>query len=163
MLLIHVRPASPLDASAMAGLLNAIIDAGGMTAYTNRQSRADILDIMAYAPERSRCLIAEDDHGDMLGFQMIEPHPDLPPEACDIATFTRLGNARSGIGSALFRHTTKAARALGYGWINATIRSDNAGGLAYYQSRGFEPYARLSNVKLGDGTVVDKICTRYDL
>lgn len=161
--MIHIRPAGSLDASAMATLLNEIIAQGGTTAHTTVRSKQDMLDAMSACPERSSWLVAEDDAGDLLGFQLIEPYPPLPPEACDIGTFARLGLARSGIGSALFAETLKAAYRLGYDWINATIRADNTGGLAYYQSRGFEDYAHHNDVMLEDGTRVDKISKRYTL
>ena len=94
---------------------------------------------------------------------MIEPHDALPPDTCDIATFTQLEKTRIGIGSALFERSKTAARALGYAWINATIRADNPGGLAYYQSRGFEDYRIERDISLEDGTIIDKISKSYRL
>ncbi|QGY00170.1 GNAT family N-acetyltransferase [Roseovarius faecimaris] len=161
--MIHIRPAGALDAPAMAELLNAIIARGGTTAHTTPVTRTDIIAFMSKDPERAAWLVAEDDAGTLLGFQLIEPMDTLPPEACDIGTFTRLGRTQSGIGSALFERTRLEAIKLGYSWINATIRADNAGGLAYYQSRGFEPYATHRNIRLDDGTLVDKISKRYNL
>ena len=161
--MIHIRPAGALDTAALAALLNAIIARGGTTAHTTPVSRADIAEFMARCPDRAAWLLAEDDTGVLLGFQLIEPMDTLPPDACDIGTFTRLGHTRSGIGSALFARTLQAAQTLGYAWINATIRADNTGGLAYYQSRGFEDYAIHRAVRLEDGTLVDKISKRYDL
>ena len=61
------------------------------------------------------------------------------------------------------RATKKAARALGYAHIHAIIRADNAGGLAYYQSRGFEDFRLLPDCPLGDGRVVDKLWKRFEL
>lgn len=161
--MIHVRRAGTLDAAPMADLLNAIIAEGGTTAHTTSVTRADIASLMEKCPDRSAWLVAEDDTGALLGFQLIEPMPNLPPDACDIGTFTRLGRARAGIGTALFEQTRKAAKGLSYAWISATIRADNETGLAYYQSRGFESYATQQDVRLDDGTLVDKISKRYDL
>ena len=161
--MIHIRPASTLDATAMADLLNQIIAIGGTTAHTTPRTRDDMVEAMTQCPDRSCWLLAEDDKGTLLGFQLIEAYPPLPPEACDIGTFTRIGLTQSGIGSALFNETVKAARRLGFKWINATIRADNEGGLAYYQSRGFEDYKRHPSVALNDGTLVDKISKRYDV
>lgn len=161
--MIRVRRAGTLDARPMADLLNAIIAKGGTTAFTNPVDRDTLLSWFAKAPGRSVWHLAEADDGAVLGFQSIEPHPKLPPEACDIATFVRLGQTGLGIGSKLFVRSCDAARALGYGWINATIRADNTGGLAYYQSRGFETYARHPQVRLGNGMIVDRISKRLDL
>ncbi|WP_343031999.1 hypothetical protein [Roseovarius bejariae] len=75
----------------------------------------------------------------------------------------KLGTTGLGIGSRLFETTRAAARALGYQWINATIRAHNTGGLAYYQSRGFEEYARHPEQRLDDGQLVGKVSKRFDL
>ncbi|MEQ8898322.1 MAG: GNAT family N-acetyltransferase [Roseovarius sp.] len=160
--MIHIRTAGPIDAAPMADLLNAIIGAGGTTAMTDPVTAAMLKDWMQAKPGTAWHL-AEDDTGTVLGFQWIEPKVGLPPEACDIATFVRTGQAKLGIGSALFDHTRTAAKSLGYGWINATIRADNTGGLAYYQSRGFETYTTRKNVPLPGGATVDRISKRFDL
>ncbi len=161
--MISVRRAGPLDTSQMAELLNQIIEAGGTTALTQPVTRADMELRMARAPTRSVWHVAEDSSGTLVGFQWIAPHPDLGPEAADIASFVRIGTTGLGTGTALFEATKIRARELGYRWINATIRSDNAGGLAYYQSRGFETWTQAKNVPLANGQIVDKISKRYNL
>jgi len=161
--MIHLRQAGQMDAASMAELLNEIIAKGGTTAHTIPVSKDDILSYMQAFPGRSHWVIAEDDSGALLGFQLIEPHKDLPPEACDVATFARLGRTKMGIGSAMFEQSRQAAQRLGYEWINATIRADNEGGLAYYQSRGFEDYHFDKDVRLDDGTIVNKVSKRYNL
>lgn len=161
--MIHIRQASPLDTRAMADLLNAIMEEGGTTAITEPLSPETLSDWLANEGARGAWHVAEDDSGALLGFQWIGPHPDLPSDACDIATFTRIGQTRLGIGTRLFEATKRAARDLGYGWINAAIRADNAGGLAYYQSRGFEPWGRREGIVLTDGTRIDQILMRCDL
>lgn len=160
---ITVRAAGPLDARPMAELLNEIIAAGGTTAMTRPVNADDLRGWMTRDPDRSAWQVAEDEASEVLGFQWIEPADDLSPDAAEIATFARRGKTGIGVGSALFRATEQAARALSYRWIIADIRSDNSGGLAYYQSRGFEDYASRPGVRLGDGQIVDKILKRYDL
>lgn len=158
-----VRAAGPLDARPLADLLNEIIDEGGTTAMTSAVSATDLKAWMSRAPNQSAWHLAEDDKGTVLGFQWIEPASYLPVDAAAIATFSRRGHTGLGIGSALFSATERAARALGYAWINANIRADNSGGLAYYQSRGFEDYGRKRGVTLENGFTVDKILKRFDL
>ncbi|MGX9352417.1 N-acetyltransferase family protein [Shimia sp. W99] len=160
---LHIRRAGALDSGAMSDLLNEIIAIGGTTALTAPMSRDAFQAKMEKNAAHSAWHLAEDASGTLLGFQWIAPYPDLPPEACDIATFVCVGRTGLGTGSALFEATKTAARALGYDWINANIRADNSGGLAYYQSRGFEPYQRLTGVTLSDGQTVDKILKRYEL
>ncbi len=161
--MIHVRRAGTLDAGVLSNLLNEIIAKGGTTAKTTPVSRATLTEWVERYDGKSAWHLAEDGDGLPLGFQWIEPHVNLTADAVDIATYARLGHSGLGVGSALFEATRKAAISLGYRWINATIRADNAGGLAYYQSRGFETYDRIERAKLDDGTIVSKIKKRFDL
>jgi len=158
---IHIRRAGALDTRALAELLNAIIAKGGTTAMVSPVTPRELQGWMA-APD-SAWHLAEDEQGVLKGFQYIEPHPDLPEGGVDVATFVRLGEKGFGIGSALFDRTKQAARELGYAHIHAIIRADNQGGLAYYQSRGFEDFRLLPDCTLADGTRVDKIWKRFEL
>ena len=112
---------------------------------------------------QSAWVLAENDAGDVVGFQNIMPHSDLPDDAADIATFVKLGQTGLGIGSKLFDSTKSEASRLGYTWINATIRADNESRLTYYESLGFEDYKQIPKTRLADGTIIDRICKRYDL
>lgn len=161
--MITVRKAMSLDTGSMARLLNDIIAQGGTTAMTRPVTAADLEEFMSYDPPRSAWHVALDDVEDVQGFQWIEPNPNLPPDACDIATFVRIGKTGLGIGSSLFDASRKAAAELGYAWINANIRADNEGGLVYYQSRGFRDYGMIEGHVLESGKVVDKILKRYDV
>ncbi len=158
---IHIRKATQLDTRQMAELLNAIIKEGTTTALTRPVTGDDIADWMQAT--RAAWHVAVDAAGEVLGFQWINPAEYLPPEAAEIATFVKIGKTGLGIGSDLFSATTKAARELGYGWINANIRADNEGGLIYYQSRGFRDYDRWEDYKLASGQIVDKVLKRFDL
>jgi len=161
--MIKVRSAMPLDANSMAALLNEIIEVGGTTALVRPVTGVDLSEWMNSDPDRSAWHVALDDQEKVIGFQWISPHPNLPPEACDIASFVQIGRAGLGIGSALFSANAQAAKDLGYVWINATIRADNEGGLTYYQSRGFRDWAFDEDVELPNGLVVNKISKRYDV
>jgi len=157
---LHVRRATALDTGAMARLLNPIIETGGTTAKTQPVTPAEIL---AWFKTPGAVWHVAEQAGEIVGFQWVEPHDALPAEAVDIATFVQQGRSGLGIGSALFTATEAAARDLGYGWMNAMIRADNSGGLAYYQSRGFRVWKRIEGDLLADGQVVDRVCTRFDL
>lgn len=159
--MIHVRRAGALDAAAMAELLNEIIVEGGTTAITEEVSR----DYIAARMEEDKAIwnLAEDDTGALLGFQYVSPLMSEPGLVAEIATFARVGRTGLGIGSALFDATKAECIAEGYDWIRANIRADNTGGLAYYQSRGFEDYGRIEGYRMGNGQIVDKVLKRYDL
>lgn len=130
----------------MAELLNAIIARGGTTAYrepfTDERMRADYVE----AALGISSVVAERD-GSILGFQALHwPDPGwtganpLPAGWAYIATFVAIGMQGHGIGTRLFAATRAAARAAGVRAIDATIRRENAGGLAYYSRMGFEDY-----------------------
>lgn len=161
--MISVRQAGVLDARPMAELLNEIVAQGGTTALTDPKTVSDMTAWMTAAPGQSSWVLAEDEAGQVMGFQALYASDALPAEAGEIATFARVGRTGLGIGTLLFEQTKIAAKKLGFAWINANIRADNFGGLAYYQSRGFEDYGRKKNVVLTDGTRVDKVLKRYDL
>ena len=157
----HIRKAGPLDARALADLLNEIIAIGGTTAYVHDKTAEELTKIMQ--TPNAAWYLAEDEKGRVLGFQWIEPHPDGPADIASIASFVRIGGTGLGVGSNLFIEMCEAARTHGYRAIDAIIRADNEGGLAYYQSRGFETIKVLKDVALDDGTRVDKIWKRYAL
>jgi L-amino acid N-acyltransferase YncA len=161
--MITVRRATPLDAPPMAELLNEIITEGGTTAHTRPVTSRDMAIMMQTAPGRSVWHVALNADGALRGFQYIEPSDHLPPEAGSIATFVQIGRTGLGIGSSLFTATAKAAKSLGYVWIDADIRADNEGGLIYYQSRGFRDYGRREGVALASGHRVDKVLKRFDI
>ena len=161
--MITVRPVIALDTADMARLLNEIIAEGGTTALARPVTGQDLADWMAADPARSAWHAALDSRERVVGFQWIEPDAALPPEAANIATFVQTGQTGLGIGSALFDATRRAARALGYAWINANIRADNEGGLIYYQSRGFQDYGVIEGYRMADGRLVDKRLKRFDL
>lgn len=155
---VIIRPAGRLDTRDMAELLNDIVQVGGTTAMTGPVTAQDLTDWMGSAPDRSAWHVAEDDRGSILGFQYVEPHPGLPPDCCDIASYVRPGKTGIGIGSTLFTATQAAARNLGYRAIVAVIRTDNAGGLAYYQSRGFEDWKLWE-----DAPIAPRVMMRFTL
>ncbi|MBO6897079.1 MAG: GNAT family N-acetyltransferase [Shimia sp.] len=160
---ITIQKGSTVDLRQTAELLNEIIAIGGTTAMTKPMSRDDLEGWLMADQDCSTWHVALTEDGTLLGFQWIGPWGDLPPEACGIGTFVKAGRTGLGIGSKLFEATKTAARALGYTWMDAEIRADNEGGLAYYQSRGFENYKRKDGVVLDNGTEVSKIHKRYDL
>ncbi|SHJ87051.1 L-amino acid N-acyltransferase YncA [Shimia gijangensis] len=161
--MLIIRRGAAADLHHSADLLNTIISIGGTTARTEHTT-ADALGQWLFSnPSQATWFVAETETGELLGFQWIGPHENLPPEACDISTFVKPGQTGLGIGSKLFGATVQAAIDLGYDWINANIRADNEGGLIYYQSRGFRDWGRLEGIKLADGTETDKVLKRYDL
>lgn len=76
---------------------------------------------------------------------------------------TRQNPKIPGVGTTLFAATLAAAEERNIEVINATIRADNTGGLAYYEKMGFRTYNMLEKVPLNDGTPVDRIQKQYQV
>jgi len=161
---IPVRPTEARDIPALTALLNRIIAIGGTTAYEEPFSETKLAAHLLDDTRLICCHTALDPaDGAPAGYQVLKRHPDLPPDWGDIATFARVEPKLPGVGTALFAATSAFARNNGLVAINATIRADNSGGLAYYGKMGFRNYAVEKNVPLGDGTPVDRISRRFML
>jgi L-amino acid N-acyltransferase YncA len=159
-----VRLVAPDDAPALADLLNAVIARGGTTALEAPFTPETLAESYLNGPNVHICLVAVDPATNRIeGFQTLGRYPGLPDDVGDIGTFARVDGVQRGIGSALFAETTERARALGLSAMNATIRADNTGGLAFYTKQGFTDHAVTPAVPLSDGTPVDRVHKRYPL
>lgn len=159
-----IRPATLSDAAEMTVLLNEIIRIGGTTAIqtmaTIETTKAFIQTLQTTGCIHVACVAKT---GTLLGYQSLEYYDDLPRTLGIIATFAKVGGIQRGVGTALFSATRKAALTLGFTEIDATIRADNTGGLAYYSKMGFLDHSVAKNVPLQDGTTVDRISKRMTL
>jgi L-amino acid N-acyltransferase YncA len=159
-----IRPVAPEDAPELAELLNAIIARGGTTALEMPFTAEILAETYLTGPNVLVCMVAVDLATDRLeGFQTLGRYPTLPADIGDIGTFARVDGIQRGVGSALFKATVERAKALGLSAINATIRGDNVGGLAFYTKQGFVDHSVTAAVPLNDGTPVDRVHKRYDL
>lgn len=160
---LRIRPARNTDAPTLAALLNEIIADGGTTALEQPFKPATLKETMLTGPNVYCCFVAEDAAGNLVGFQALTRSDHLPDGVGDIGTFTRVRYVQKGTGSLLFAATRQAAKEKGFTAINATIRADNAGGLAFYSRLGFVDDDIRPAVPLSDGTLVDRISKRYAL
>ena len=161
---LRVLPVRQGDALELATLLNEIIARGGTTALEDPLEPSVLASTMLIGPDVICCFVAlERSSGKIVGFQTLEKSSMLPQDIGDIGTFARVGLTKKGVGSALFNVMRVEARKKGLTAINATIRADNSGGLAFYHRMGFVDYAVTRAVPLKDGTPVDRISKRYTL
>ncbi len=161
--MITVRPARPDDARQMAALINTIIETGGTTAHQTLFDDNRMLNHYLAPAALVSCMVAH--QGDeLLGFQSLKwPEPDANPPGrvwAYIASFVKEDQQGKGVGFRLLSATKAAAHSTGVDAIDATIRADNAGGLAFYEKMGFRETGRYS-APLTDGTSVDRV--RKDL
>ncbi len=159
-----IRPVAPEDAPELAELLNAVIARGGTTALETPFTPETLAETYLTGPNVYICLVAVDPAADRIeGFQTLGRYPNLPDDIGDIGTFARIDGAQRGVGSSLLKAMVERARALGLSAINATIRGDNVGGLAFYTKQGFVDHTVTPAVPLSDGTPVDRVHKRYAL
>lgn len=154
---ILVRMANIEDVPKLCELLNEIIQAGGTTAIETPLGSEEFADYFLRGENYISCFMAEDENGLSLGFQALETHSRLPVDWADIATFARMHSKIRGIGTALFSRSKAHAEKAEIVAINATIRADNTGGIAYYEKIGFRTYTTAKDVPLKDGTMVDRV------
>jgi L-amino acid N-acyltransferase YncA len=157
-----IRDVLPEDVPALTALLNDIIRAGGTTAIQTPLTEAELAEWFVTGDPVVSSVMAERD-GAALGFQMISTFDPMPPGWASIGTYVRIGMTGGGVGSALFTATCRNARTAGLTTLKATIRCDNAPGLAYYARIGFRDYDSNPDFTLSDGRVVGQTHRRFDL
>jgi L-amino acid N-acyltransferase YncA len=157
---ILVRPASIEDVSQMCELLNEIIQAGGTTAIEMPLNSDEFIDHYLRSEGHINCCLAEYENGPVLGFQLLQRREKLPAGWADIATYARIRPKVRGIGTALFSYSKTYAEEVGIVGINATIRADNSGGIAYYEKMGFRTYSIAKDVPLANGRLADRVSKR---
>ena len=161
---LEIRDVAHGDASDLVELLNAIISQGGTTALEDPFTPEGLAEAYLVGPTVLCCFVAVDRAtGRFEGFQTLGRYRGLPDDVGDIGTFARIDGKQRGVGSALFAATCERARRLGLMAINATIRADNVGGLAFYRKMGFEDHSVTPAVPLGDGRPVDRVHKRFRL
>jgi L-amino acid N-acyltransferase YncA len=160
---LSIRTVQVNDTEELGSLLNEIIRIGGSTAITNELSLEEVRDWFISGDDVISCFVAVDPANTVVGFQSLSTYGNLPAGWVDIATFARRSNHKSGVGSALFPPTRETAKRLGFAVINASIRVDNLGGLAYYSRMGFETYLVEDGDPKAEGRVFNRVHKRFDL
>ena len=156
--------ATPGDAQGIIDLLNPIIREGGTTAIGIEIDLDQQSAYLAKAGPRNIFFVAVNRlSGEIIGFQYVEDHHDLPKLCGDIGSFVKRGNGRQGIASAMNHLTFAKARSSGFVELNATIRADNISGLEFYEHSGFYTVSIKPQQLLDNGEPVDRINKRLAL
>ena len=138
---MNIRDAVLADVDQMSAFLKELTAAG-------KRKRPDDADfVRTYYigdPHKIRCSVAEENDV-VLGFQSLTLAQSGNPWGVEpgwgiIGTHIRPCAARRGVGRALFAVTRKAAEAAAIAHIDASIATDNADALAYYEAMGFRTY-----------------------
>ena len=158
---ITVRHAQPADATAVARILNRIIDAGEYTAFDTPISIRDERSYIQNFPTRGVFIVAEQsDQQRVVGFQSMEPFAGYT-HAFDhvgvLGTYVDLDCRRQGIAKRLFAATFAAALQKGYRKLFTHIRADNPAALSAYRSQGFMIVGTAQKHALLSGRYIDEI------
>ena len=152
---MRIRAAEPADAEGISAVLQALVTA---KKRTKRSDPAFAREHYIEDPGRIQCFVAEDEGGDILGFQSMKLAEAGNPYGAPvgwgvIGTHVSPRAARRGVGARLFAATVLVARDAGLPAIEAYIGAENAEGQAYYEAMGFRTY------RYAEGAV----CKRYDV
>lgn len=158
-MVLTIRAAKSQDAVAAADLLNAVIRVGGTTAIETELSPEETSDWFLLG-SKVHCAFIALENNQMVGWQSVGVYPERGSDWGSMATFAQVGSTTRGIGTAVFATTLGRAAQLGLQHLDATIRADNTGGLAYYSRMGFIDYDVSRAVPLADGTPIDRIHKR---
>ncbi len=139
-----IREARVEDAAEVSAFLQALVALG------KRRLPADedfVRDVYIGHADNIACSVAEDADGSLLGIQILlratEGNPyGVAPGWGIIGTHVNPKAARRGVGRKLFATTRAAAEGAGLQKIEATIGAQSPDALAYYDSMGFETFAR---------------------
>lgn len=154
---LRIREVQAEDAAELCSFLNEIVRLGGTT---SRREPMDVPDFTAKyvtADNLISCFVAQTTEHQLIGFQCLHQAPNLPANWGDISTFVKPGLTVRGTGTHLFRKTLGNAKKLRLESLNATIRSYNTGGLAFYGKMGFIEYKRDVADPLPDGLPAEKV------
>lgn len=162
-MVLTVRPACLSDAAEAVGILNEIVAVGGTTALETPLTVAEMIEWFLVPGPRVFCCHVAMHGGVMFGFQSVGRSDNLPADCGEMGTYARIGHSQSGVGAALFAETVTAARDLGLTQLNAKIRRDNTGGLAYYSRMGFANDRPAPDATLKSGEVVGRVHKRFVL
>lgn len=159
---IIFRPATPQDAQGLCDVINPLIAQGATTAHRTPFDRDRAVHHYITPSDLISCQVAED-AGRIIGFQSLQwwDRENLPDHAAEIGTFVAMGQQGRGVGHLLFAATLKRAHTAGVSVMDATIRTDNAPGRAFYAKLGFRDHHVYRQVALSDGMVVDQVQTLF--
>jgi L-amino acid N-acyltransferase YncA len=154
---VAIRPARRddiADAAGIAGVLNSVIAEGSHTALSGYWTpEAEQAFLRSLGP-RSEIFVAVAE-GHIVGFQVIEPfvtYTSTMDHVAHLGTYVLAELRKRGVGKQLAAATLAFAQAHGYEKSVVYVLADNAGGLGFYRSLGFEARGVLTRqTKLSDG------------
>jgi L-amino acid N-acyltransferase YncA len=139
---IRIREVTVSDASAVADLLNGIIDDGSYSAFDTHFSAEDERQyIEDFDPKGFFHVAFFPDNERIVGIQTLEPfawYTHAFDHVAQIGTFIHLDFLGKGIGTRLSEYTFPLAKQSGFEKIFTFVREDNHQSLRFHLKLGFE-------------------------
>ncbi|NVO54520.1 N-acetyltransferase family protein [Rhodobacteraceae bacterium B1Z28] len=151
-----IRPARPEDASAIAGITNAIISDTLVTFTTDERHPVSIA---ADIELRDSAFLVAEVEGEVVGFATYGPFRSGPGYAeCREHSIQLAPKARGkGLGSALMNRLQEVARAEGVHVLIAGISSANPSAIAFHAALGFAKVGQMPEVGFKWGQRLDLV------
>ena len=132
-----LRPVDPADAPALAEIYNEGID-GREATFETRRRGAD--EVGAWIQEGRPFLVAEDEHGTIVGFARVSAYSDrcVYEGVGEHGVYVADAARGSGVGRALLLGLCQAAQRAGYYKLTSRIFTSNGASRAVHRAAGFE-------------------------
>ena len=161
---MKVRPARIDDAVAVADIYNQGILTRAATFETRPRTAADRLGIIEQGSSRFPILVAEGEHGEILGWVALSEHSprDCYRGIAECSVYVEESHRGRGVGTKLMEAMIREARALGYWKLISRVFLTNEASRALCLSAGFrevgvlERHARLDRHWL-DVLIVERL------
>lgn len=150
-----IRPASPADAAAIAGIFNQYL--ARATMVFQPRTAADFAQIIV--EERNPTFVSEDTEGQVNGYAYVKPYSDRGGYslAGEVSIFLDKNDTGAGLGNALYTHLLPAANECGYRHLTAKIWANNHGSIRFHARHGFRMVGTQVGIGLVDGKRIDTV------
>ncbi len=136
---MHIRPAGPADAEAIAAIYNHAVRETTATFDTEQKTAEDRRKWLATRRPEHPVLVAEDASGSVVGWGALSPWSDRCSYrgTVEMSVYVDPTKLRRGIGSALAKALLAGAPARGIHVVLSRICTENAASMAMSEQLGF--------------------------
>lgn len=155
---IVLRPATPGDAEAIAGVYNQSVTGSTATFDTEPKDAAEREAWLAGHDERHPVLVAET-FGEVVAWGALSRYHERPAYdlTVEMSVYVDESHTRRGIGRALHAELLRLAQELGYHVVIAQVSSENEASASLVGSLGFEEVGRLRELGRKFGRWLDVV------
>ncbi|MEO0990605.1 MAG: N-acetyltransferase family protein [Pseudomonadota bacterium] len=160
-----LRFAVAADASALAEIYNAIVQAPDITFTTEERSPGDMRAALADAAVQGWPWLVAERSGDVVGYATYKPFRSGPGYArcMEHSIHLAVGARGAGLGRALMDRLQEAALSRGVRVLVAGISGANTTALSFHEALGFETVGRMPEVGEKHGHVFDLVLMQKSL